>query len=78
MLARNFCEERKWEKVSASTVHMLCDARSTPPRVAAVLVIDGKIYWSDWEPDQNVMNFFQERNDGQIMSLELLSIAFGK
>ena len=33
---------------------MLCDARSTPPRVAAVLVVDGSIYFADWQPDGEV------------------------
>ena len=42
-----------------------------------MLFIDRKIFWSDWEPEPSVMELFQSRRDGQIMSLELLSIAFG-
>ena len=56
---------------------MFTDARSTPPRVAAVLVLDGQRYYSDWEPDQHVLRLLQRRNDSQIMGLEILSIAFG-
>ena len=77
VLGQCFCEQRPWKPVASPTVHMLCDARSTPPRVAAVLMIDRRIFWSDWEPEPEVMSLFQERRDGQIMSLELLSIAFG-
>ena len=30
-------EERKWKTCSMPPVHLFCDARSTPPRIAAVL-----------------------------------------
>ena len=33
----HFREERPWRQVSQRTIHMYTDARSTPPRVAAVL-----------------------------------------
>ena len=74
---------------------MFVDARSTPPRVAAVLVSDGAILYSDMAPSEEVSKFscvccscfalvhyqvmatFKERDDGHIMSLELLAIAFG-
>ena len=74
---------------------MFVDARSTPPRVAAVLVSDGAILYSDMAPSEEVGKFscvccscfalvhyqvmatFKERDDGHIMSLELLAIAFG-
>ena len=77
VLQRSFCEQRAWVPVTTPTAHLLCDARSTPPRVAAVAIVDCRTYWSDWAPDPEVMGLFQSRRDGQIMSLELLSIAFG-
>ena len=77
VLGQFFCEARPWKMIATPHVHMLCDARSTPPRVAAVLLIDRKVFWSDWEPEREVMELFKSRRDGQIMSLELLSIAFG-
>ena len=58
-------------------LQMLCDARSTPPRIAAVLVADGRIEYADFEPSNAVMRQFTRRGDNQIASLELLSIAFG-
>lgn len=58
-------------------LQLLCDARSTPPRIAAVLVADGRIEYADFEPSKEVMRQFTRRGDNQIASLELLSIAFG-
>jgi hypothetical protein len=56
---------------------LLTDARSTPPRVAAVLLWEGQIHYTDWEPDQDILDAFTERKDNQIMGLELLGIALG-
>jgi len=56
---------------------MFCDARSTPPRVAAVLFVNGRIFWADMEPDESTLKAFRPRGDNHIMSLEILSIALG-
>ena len=56
---------------------MFCDARSTPPRVAAVLFVNGRIFWADMEPDESILKAFRPRGDNHIMSLEILSIALG-
>jgi hypothetical protein len=56
---------------------LFTDARSTPPRVAAVLVVDGVYHYTDWAPDAAMMATFAERKDNQIMGLELLGIAVG-
>ena len=55
--------------------HLFADARSTPPRVAAVLFARGSIWYTDWEPDAAILRLFHRRSDNQIMSLELLAIA---
>ena len=68
---------RPWAATGGSNCKMFVDARSTPPRVAAVLVADGRIEYSDMEPGQEVLAQFKSRKDGLIMCLELLSIAFG-
>ena len=34
------CEQRPWAKDHRKQVHLFCDARSTPPRLAAVLFIE--------------------------------------
>ena len=74
----NYCEARLWQQPCTPTVHMMCDARSTPPRVAAVLIAGRDIFYSDMQPSTAVMSNFHARDDNQIMSLELLSIAFGR
>ena len=76
-LACRKCEMRVWRPVATPTCQLLCDARSTPPRVAAVLVIDGARFYSDDVPPSELLAFLKPRNDGQITSLEVLSIAFG-
>ena len=38
---------------------------------------DGNVTYCDVEPPAEVLSFFQRRRDNQIMSLELLSIAYG-
>ena len=78
---------------------MFSDARSTPPRVAAVcstitrpilsqqlricariaqvLFIDGGTFYCDMPVPEHLLACFGERSDGQIMGLEILSIALG-
>ena len=78
VLREQVCQMRPWSIARSETVHMLCDARSTPPRVAAVLVIGKQILYSDAEPPQEIMGAFASRGDNQITSLEILAIAFGE
>ena len=77
VLALELHEKRQWVCPSGSPVQLFVDARSTPPRVAAVLMHDEQIYFADWEPPRSLMSCFRQRADGMIMSLELLAIAFG-
>ena len=42
-----------------------------------VLLSDGEITYSDWEPPEKFMTMFQDRADNQITSLEMLAISFG-
>jgi len=56
---------------------MYTDARSTPPRIAAVLFKDGHVFFADMEPPAEVLDNFRFGGDNGIMSLELLSIALG-
>ena len=58
-------------------VVLWADARSTPPRVAAVLFCDNKFYWMDTEPPAKVLAQFEVRGDRQIASLEILALAYG-
>ena len=77
VLASDVCELVPWKLSHQKCVHLFCDARSVPPRIAAVLLIDGQQYFTDCEPPVAAMEFFRPRADNQIMGLELLSIALG-
>ena len=46
-------------------------------RCAAVLFIDGCVYYTDGEPASIIMEQFQQRSDNQITTLEILAIAVG-
>ena len=47
---------------SSPILDLLCDARSTPPRVAAVLCMpDGAVSYTDWEPPTSLINRFKPR-----------------
>ena len=68
-----------WNKVHGAPLHLYCDARSAPPRIAAVLCEKGRpTQWTDMQPSEKVLSCFRKGGDKQIMSLELLSIALGK
>ena len=45
--------------------------------INAVLIRDDRVFFCDMEPPAELMRSFQKRGDGQIMSLEILSIALG-
>ena len=77
VLKLNLVERRFWHLDKREQLHLFVDARSTPPRLAAVLVGDGIVEFCDMEPEASVLSNFKQRGDNQIMSLELLSIALG-
>ena len=77
VLSLGISEMREWADNDTPPVFMYCDARSTPPRAAAVLFWDGQAAYCDEEPSEKVLSCFRSRGDNQIMSLELLSIAYG-
>ena len=47
---------------------------STPPHLAAVLFADGKVYYTDVDPDEYTWSKLHTRGDKQITSLEILAI----
>ena len=73
-LMEEWSETVPWT-LASETVELHCDARSTPARVAAVLVIGSKWWYTDWAPSDAVVSTFLERSDCQIMALELLAVA---
>ncbi len=54
VLGMEYSELRPWTQAAPDTVHLICDARSKPPRVAAILVCGATIYFSDMEPSPEV------------------------
>ena len=78
VLQCEIAEELPWKRQCIGKVaHLFVDARSTPPRCAAVLCVDGILHYTDGAPSARVLSRLQERADGQIMSLEILAIAVG-
>lgn len=73
-LAKRWCETVPWS-LATETVELFCVARSTPARVAAVLVVGSHMWYTDWEPTASVIDIFVRRADCQIMALELLAAA---
>ena len=58
-------------------VELFCDARSTPPRVAAVMYKDHHVAYTAWDVPDSVTRTFNQRRDAQIMGLELLAVLIG-
>ncbi len=76
-LMHRLCQLRPWVKEISQPAYLFCDSRSVPPRLVAVLTCDRGVYYSGMQPSSAVMRSLAKRGDRQIMSLELLSIAFG-
>ena len=68
---------RPWKTDTRGCVHLFADARSAPPHIAAVLLIDGLCLFCDMPAPEAIVTSFRTRGDKHIMSLELLSIALG-
>ena len=77
VLALQLAETRMWKRPSTQPLQLFADARGQPPRLAAVLVGNGRILYTDMEPAAGVLAFFKKRADNQIMGLELLALALG-
>ena len=46
--------------------------------MAAVICIDGKMFYTDCAPEARIVEQFKPRADNQIASLEMLAIAYGE
>jgi hypothetical protein len=66
-----------WYDEQQPWAHLYADARGMPPRLAAVLFIDGCKYFCDAAPPPELLQKFRPRSDNQIMGLELLAIGLG-
>ena len=74
ILQHDITECKAWVEPNKKSCHLFVDAASTPPRCAAVLIIDGGAWYTDVEPSEAVMKSFMQRRDKQIMTLEILAI----
>ena len=70
-------QSRCFRQDPSAPVHLFADARGQPARLAAVLLIDGEILYCDCTPPEVMMNALQQRDDSQIMGLELFALALG-
>ena len=71
-------QRRSWVLPATRPVQLFCDARGSPPRLAAVIIThDGSSYYTDMAPPQALLKFFIDRRDKQICALELCAIALG-
>ena len=77
VLQKQSAEKHAWSKVASSPAHLWVDARGVPPRCAAVLCIDGEIFFTDGAPSPAVTSQFHKRADNQITTLEILAISVG-
>ena len=77
ILRGGIAELRCWNAPDTSPVHLFCDAAGEPARIAAVVWVDGEVFFTDCPPPPEVTALWKVRADQQIMGLELLSIALG-
>ena len=74
VLREQITEVRLWRPSKQSPCHLFVDAASTPARAAAVFIGNGKIAYTDGQPAHQLMEQLCEREDKQIMSLEIIAI----
>ena len=74
ILSEDITESKARVEPKQRSCHLFVDAASTPPRCAAVLIMDGGVWYTDVEPEEAVMKSFMQRRDKQIMTLETLAI----
>ena len=76
-LALDVAETRAWDALETRVAHLFCDAAGEPAHLGAVLLLDGKCYWTHLVVSEECLTFSRAREDKRIMGLELLSISLG-
>jgi hypothetical protein len=69
-------EDFPFEAVQSCTAEIFCDAAGSPPHICAVIFIDGQSFYCHNSVPDAWLNWFAERNDAQIMGLELLAVLY--
>ena len=62
---------------TGGVAELFCDARGVPAHIGAVLVLNGKMYYTDWAPPEEVLKQFSDRGDNQIMGSEIVAAVVG-
>lgn len=76
ILVRGISETKPWIEPRRRPCYVFVHAASKPARLAAVVCADGKSYYSDVSPPPLMVRRWKERQDNQVMSLEVLAILF--
>ena len=71
MLSLDLEEDQSWVADAYSPVQLFADARGSPPRLAAVLLVDGKALYTDWAPPSELLELFRNRRDNQICVIQI-------
>ena len=74
VLSRDVAETRPWRGDAREPALVFADARGAPARIAAVLLLDGAVEFTDLAPPPEWIGQLAPRSDGQIAGLELLSV----
>ena len=75
ILEQPIAENYPWAHEALAPAVVLVDARGVPPRCAAVLLLDGRIHFTDGAPADEVMASLEDRGDNQIgMSFPLSAV----
>ena len=77
VLSLQLKQTKKFRCEASKPVHLFADARGFPARLAAVLLVDGELFYVDCEPPESMEKVFRGRQDNQIMGWELFAIALG-
>ena len=75
VLKEHIAQPVPMNKLPDKVLNLFCDARGVPPRTAAVLIDGDQVWYTDARPPKAAMRMFLERQDEQIMGLELLAVA---
>ena len=78
VLSLQVLQVRPWTWPQSRPVQIFCDAAGSPARLAAIVFTeDGRSLYTDIAPPQSLLDYFVDRRDNQICSLELCAIALG-
>ena len=75
VLALKLCQARPWIQATRKRATIMADASGWPAHIAAVVIVEDTVWYTDMRVPGSILQFFQQRNDQQILGLEMLAIA---